>query len=345
MRQVRNWIFLAVFIAFFGVGVKSQNSSLTSTLRTPVERVFSRRKRWLLFPRGAQIKFTVSVSKRLLALYPRGLNFVIEAATYYPLPSARIDLIPKRLRKPTTKAPMPSGPTRLNLIGIPGSLIKYRAKPATRAPMVQRIDYNASSLQWLPPSVARIPPNPPPKWIKYHRPEYLHRYQWTPQKHQKYVEKYAKPRYPATKWHNRRTYFNKPGHWSRYGRDIELNHELHGCCDEEDTDEFVDSPHYVNYRNRRDLFGHFEGLSKILGIDMKTCIMRAMCDSKRFLMPPGYSLFHDILRIILTFPTINGLQDDYSRMMKADFETCDAFLQNKCPISLLDWLLSSKRSL
>ncbi|XP_075145036.1 uncharacterized protein LOC142220056 [Haematobia irritans] len=349
MNLARSWLFLAIYFAFSGSRVDTYNSSLTSTLRTPVERIFSRRKRWLLFPKGSHLKFTVAVSKRLLAIHPKGLNFVLEAALYYPMPTARIDLIPKRFRKPTTKAPKVRGPTPLNLIGIPGSLIKYRAKPATRPPLVQRIDYNVSSLKWLPSTVANYSAVPP-KWAKYNTPQYLHQYQWTPSKQEKYVQTYTNTKYPANKWYNWRRHYNKSNHWSRYGRNIEFdenekNSQHYDEKEEEEWDNCEDASHYANYRSRRDLFGHFEGLTKILGIDMKSCIMRAMCDSKRFLMPPGYSLVHDIVRVIFKFPTVNGYEDDYSRIMKQDYETCDGFLRRKCPFSVLDLFLNSKRSL
>lgn len=100
---------------------------------------------------------------------------------------------------------------------------------------------------------------------------------------------------------------------------------------------------------------------------MKSCILRAVCDSKRFLLPPGYSMIQDILRVIFTyvflfplviqkfqinlsfgnrlrFPTINGLQDDYSRIMASDYQTCDKDIHHKCPFSILDWVLNSKNS-
>ncbi|KAI8121763.1 hypothetical protein CVS40_7247 [Lucilia cuprina] len=339
-----------------------------STLRPVVERVFSRKKRWMLFPKGANLKFTLNVSKRLLAMYPKGFNFNFEAAIYYPMPSARIDLIPKRFRKPTTKAPAPKGPTPLYLVGIPGSLIKYRAKPATKPAKVQRIDQNISSLQWVSSPSASLSNtyyNKSQEWSKYSSPEYLKNYQWTPEKQQKYVNKYFDYNNKWSRWSsNTRTpqsvqnpsFNNQWNPRPRYSRDVADVDDLFSSIDDyhhkeyepiyfEDLEPFEDSPHYHSYRGRRELFHHFEGFSKILGIDMKSCILRAVCDSKRFLLPPGYSMIQDILRVVFTFPTINGLKDDYTRIMEADYETCDAHVHNKCPLSILDWLLNSKKSL
>lgn len=42
-------------------------------------------------------------------------------------------------------------------------------------------------------------------------------------------------------------------------------------------------------------------ISYSLGVDMKSCILRAVCDCKRFLLPPGYSMIQDILRVVFTY--------------------------------------------
>lgn len=247
MRQAHFLLYLSVLTSATALAAETGNSSLTTTLRTPVERVFSRRKRWLLFPKGSALKFTMSISKRLLALYPKGLNFNMEAAVYYPMPTARIDLIPRRFRKPTTKAPKPKGTTPLSLIGIPGSLIKFRAKPATRPPIVQRLDLNASAFQWAPTATS---PQIPPKWSKYSSPEYLNKYQWTPAKQEKYVDKYAN-----AEWNRWQPHYNQTNHWGNYGRHQQQHADT--------LDHFDYSPHYNSYRGRRDLFDQFAGLTKM----------------------------------------------------------------------------------
>lgn len=252
----------------------STETNQQSTLRPVMERVFSRKKRWMIFPKGANLKFTVNVSKRLLAMYPKGFNFNLEAAVYYPMPSARIDLIPKRFRKPTTKKPIPKGPTPLYLVGIPGSLIKYRAKPATKPPKVQRIDQNVTSLQWAPsPSpYSNLYYNNSQKWSKYNSPEYLKSYQWSPEKQQKYVNKYVKYKNkwlsnPGTPQVIHPSTYNSWNPRSRYDRDVDNVNDNHDMEYEpiyfEDLEQFEDSPHYHSYRGRRELFHHFEGLSNM----------------------------------------------------------------------------------
>lgn len=288
MRFTRSLIYSLVLshltICVVLVQAQASNAALKSTLKPVVERVFSRKKRWMLFPKGANCKFTLNVSKRLLAMYPKGFNFNLEAAVYYPMPSARIDLIPRRFRKPTTPKP-PAKPTPLNLIGIPGSLIKYRAKPATKPPKVQRIDHNITSLQWIngsPLSSALTWPslnsyNNSQKWSKYSSPAYLKNYQWSPVKQQKYVNKYSN-------YHNDNNDNKKWNRWSsvphnnwnsraRYGRDAENLYDVPFINDYtdmeyeptyfEDLEPFEESPHYHAYRGRRELFHHFEGLSNM----------------------------------------------------------------------------------
>ena len=268
--------------------VKAQASDavLKSTLKPVVERVFSRKKRWMLFPKGANCKFTLNVSKRLLAMYPKGFNFNFEAAVYYPMPSARIDLIPRRFRKPTTPKP-PAKPTPLNLIGIPGSLIKYRAKPATKPPKVQRIDHNITTLQWingppLSPSLTwpSLSYNNSQKWSKYSSPAYLKNYQWSPEKQQKYVKKYSNfysnnnNNNGNKKWNRWSSVpYNNWNSRTRYGRDAENAYAIPFINDYtdieyepiyfEDLEPFEESPHYYAYRGRRELFHHFEGLSNM----------------------------------------------------------------------------------
>lgn len=308
--RVKSFLVLYLFSIFWTNCVFGEtNLNVTnqkSTLRPTVERVFSRKKRWMIFPKGANLKFTLNVSKRLLAMYPKGFNFNLEAAVYYPMPSARIDLIPKRFRKPTTKAPAPTGTTPLYLIGIPGSLIKYRAKPATKPAKVQRIDENVANLKWIsspsyngyynktlqskwsnklssqkwlssPSSNLYYNNSQPYKWSKYNSPAYLKNYQWSPEKQQKYVNRYSNGNNKWNRWSRptRPTYSSANAKWNsrpRYGRDIDeavaLTENFEDTSDYEpiyfeDLEPFEDHPHYHSYRGRRELFHHFEGLSKM----------------------------------------------------------------------------------
>lgn len=43
------------------------------------------------------------------------------------------------------------------------------------------------------------------------------------------------------------------------------------------------------------------------------------------------------------FPTKTGLEDEYSRIVQADYETCDHKLKNACPFNVLSWLMGQKQ--
>ncbi|XP_050318089.1 uncharacterized protein LOC126751678 [Bactrocera neohumeralis] len=386
----------------------------TTTLRPIVERVFSRKKRFLLAPAKTRLKFTMQLGKKLLATYPSGFNFNIEMALYYPMITSRLDLIPKRLRPTTTPKPKPKGPTPPLIIQIPGSLIRYKGKPAAKPAKVQRIDESNRPLLWVDtkpvePLIVPVAPAAPPtspvskyytqpykwqQWSKYGAPGYAQRYEWSPAK--QWPDKQPHWLSQDTKWSKWTTTplpwtsskkwqknTNKWQQWehtqaagdgfiqgSRWKRDTENAEEpkplgsddfneadLSSIDVLEELDEieplYMHFPeledhyewkHYHNYRDRRQLYHQLHGLSNILGIDLKSCIMRAICDCKRFLLPPGYSLAQDILRVMFTFPTKTGLEDDYSRIVQADYETCDHQLKNACPFNVLSWLMGQKQS-
>ncbi|XP_014096763.3 uncharacterized protein [Bactrocera oleae] len=380
----------------------------TTTLRPIVERVFSRKKRFLLAPAKTRLKFTMQLSKRLLARYPSGFNFNIEAALYYPMITSRLDLIPKRLRPKTTPKPKPKGPTPPLIIQIPGSLIRYKGKPAAKPAKVQRIDESGQPLQWVDtkpveplvaPQTSAVSqyytqPYKWQQWSKYGAPAYAQRYEWSPAKQwpDKRPDwlsqdmKWSKWTTTPLPWASNKKWEQNTNKWpqweqkqvagdrwiqgSRWKRDTENGDkpnplesddfnedDLNSVNVSEELDEieplYMHFPeledhhewkYYHNYRDRRQLYHQLHGLSNFLGIDLKSCIMRAICDCKRFLLPPGYSLAQDILRVMFTFPTKTGLEDEYSRIVQADYETCDHKLKNACPFNVLSWLMGQKQS-
>lgn len=251
-----------------------------SELKAAVNRVFSRKRRALLFPPGSFVKFTCSFATGLIATYPKGITFVLEEALYFPIPGTLEDVYPKRFRpKTTTKKPekLPD-----SIVYIPGTDWRFKAqtlpKPKWRQPppKTHRIDdvSYANPFKWQ-------------QWSQYSKfPEKNH--QW--QNHQWNgwnQEKVSKWTTPSPKW-------------NRYS-------------------EAWNSHHIRGHRDRRDLFDRFSKLSKMwvkgmpifkhiinhiifnsIGIDVKSCILRTICDSKRLLLPPGYSMLHDMLRLIFT---------------------------------------------
>ncbi|KAH8336357.1 hypothetical protein KR059_004061 [Drosophila kikkawai] len=102
------------------------------------------------------------------------------------------------------------------------------------------------------------------------------------------------------------------------------------------------SHHYYGHRDRRALFDRFTKLSSLFGIDVKSCILRTICDSKRLLLPPGYSMLQDMLRVVFTLPRLDGLEDDYTRIMDRAADDCASELKSNCNMNLLIWLLSGR---
>ncbi|BFF90383.1 uncharacterized protein DMAD_08919 [Drosophila madeirensis] len=103
------------------------------------------------------------------------------------------------------------------------------------------------------------------------------------------------------------------------------------------------SHHYHGHRDRRDLFERFNRLSSLFKMDLKSCILRTICDSKRLLLPLGYSQLQDMLRLVFTMPRLDGVEDEYSRLMDQHAEGCAADLKTKCNMNLLIWLLSGRK--
>ncbi|KAH8268710.1 hypothetical protein KR026_012165 [Drosophila bipectinata] len=294
---------MLVLLAGFWPSLAEKNSKLkkTSELKAAVERVFSRKRRALLFPPGSFVKFTCSFATGLIATYPKGITFVLEEALYFPIPGTLEDIYPKRFRpKTTTKKPekLPD-----SIVYIPGTDWRFKA-------------------QTLPKPKWR---QPPPKTPRIHDESYANPFKW------QQWSQYSK--YSDQKWQNHQwkgwnqekvSKWTTPSpKWNRYS-------------------EAWNSHHVRGHRDRRDLFDRFNKLSTLIGIDVKSCILRTICDSKRLLLPPGYSMLHDMLRLIFTLPRLDGLKDEYSRIMDRDPDECSEELKTKCNMNFLIWLLSGR---
>ncbi|XP_022211439.2 uncharacterized protein LOC111066839 [Drosophila obscura] len=252
-------------------------------LNSIVERVFTRKRRAVLFPPGSFLKFTCNLATGLLATYPRGITFVLEEAVYFPVPGSVNDLYPKRYLPKTTKKPEQLADS---YVYIPGTDWRFKAQTLPQPKWRQS-----------PPKTHRIDDESyanPAKWQQWN--EYATQQQ---QKWQKWIT-------PAPKW----------SAWQ--------------------------SHQYPGHRDRRDLFERFNKLSSLLNLDIKACILRTMCDSKRLLLPPGYSMLQDMLRVVFTMPRLDGLEDEYSRLMDQAADGCAAELKTKCNMNLLIWLLSGR---
>ncbi|KAH8363449.1 hypothetical protein KR084_010496 [Drosophila pseudotakahashii] len=291
MLRAKLFILLLLYAAFGPNLGEDLGRSKKSELRDVVPRVFSRRRRAVLFPPGSFVKFTCSFATGLLATYPKGINFVLEEAVYFPIPGAVEDIYPKRfLPKTTTKKPEKLTDS---IAYIPGTDWRFKAQTLPKPKWIQ----------------------PPPKTHRIDDDSYANPFKWQQWQSYKWKgfdenkAKWSKWTTPSPKWGTK---------WS---------HEFH---------------HYHGRRDRRSLFDRFTKLSSLIGIDVKSCILRTICDSKRLLLPPGYSMLQDMLRVVFTMPRLDGLEDEYSRIMDQEPDDCAADLKTKCNMNLLIWLLSGR---
>ncbi|EDW83398.1 uncharacterized protein Dwil_GK22338 [Drosophila willistoni] len=322
-------VFLIVIFEFvvFCVLAKKNRTELNHV----VERVFSRPKRFVLFPKGSNLKFTGSFSKGLLAKYPSGVAMNIEEACYYPVPSSREDVYPKRFRPRTTTTPKPKTTTEPTYVWIPGTNWRFKATPLKKPKPLrlnQRIDLRPAAPSYVKPE----------KWAQWAK--YGQRYEnWTPP-----VQKYEKHTQPGkwSKWTTESPKWNRRWYRSAENTPYDPDMVTYEHISYPDLEEVADSPHYHGHRDRRQLFEQFEGFSKLFGMSTKACVMRAICDSKRMLLPQGYSMIQDIVRLIFTLPTISGVDDDYSTTMRMSPENCDLQFREQCKFNILAWFLSGK---
>ncbi|XP_017140233.1 uncharacterized protein LOC108154472 [Drosophila miranda] len=319
-----------------------------------VERVFSRRKRFVLFPPGSNLKFTGQLSKGLISAFPKGVAMNIEQACYYPVPTKREDVYPKRYRARTTTTQKPKTPTVPTYVWIPGTNWRFKATPLKK-PTPMRLH---SRIDVRPPRPTYVDPGRWQQWSKYGQ-----RYEnWSPAAHK--YEKYSQPE-RWSKWTTESPQWSKRWHRSvvngeYYDPEVTPYQDVRSVASEHFVDPYdpdmaphmpkhypelehvEDWRHYNGHRDRRQLFEHFDGFSKLLGIDIKACVLRAICDSKRLLLPQGYSMIQDIVRLIFTLPTISGVEDDYSRTMRLEPDDCDRQFRDSCKVNILAWLLGGK---
>ncbi|KAH8312364.1 hypothetical protein KR044_010439 [Drosophila immigrans] len=315
MLRARIYVFLLLLSLCQG---ETQLSPKTH-LKPAHERVFSRKKRAIIFPPGSFVKFTCNFSKGLLSSYPRGINFNLEEAVYFPIPGTRDDLYPKRFLPKTT--PKPKTAPAETYVYIPGTDWRFKAvalpkkKPQVQPPKTQRIDVGGfeNPHKWQ-------------QWAKYGASQ-AEKWKTTANKQWSNKNKWSKWITPAPRW---------TSDWSnQWQRKNPIRQQTQRTLPN-------DSRYYHGHRDRRQLFDHFSGLSSLFGFDVKSCILRTICDSKRLLLPPGYSMLQDMLRLVFTMPRLDGMDDDYTRIMSRDADQCAQDLKTKCNMSLLIWLLSGR---
>ncbi|CAH1728848.1 unnamed protein product [Chironomus riparius] len=111
-------------------------------------------------------------------------------------------------------------------------------------------------------------------------------------------------------------------------------------ADNKELDE--DWEHYYAHRDRRDLYDRIVNASPMNSNFVRNCLLRTMCEVQHFLHPKGYSLLHDMLRVIFTVPIKDDMDDDYSNAVRAGDQDCVHFYSKNCPVSILALLLHAK---
>lgn len=94
---MRNLTFLFV-VLWFILKIHMFCSANGNVTRYPnfLERVLLRKRRFVVYPPGAGIIISFSMSKALELKYPRGINIVLECDFYYPLQMKIADWYPKK---------------------------------------------------------------------------------------------------------------------------------------------------------------------------------------------------------------------------------------------------------
>ncbi|XP_055850983.1 uncharacterized protein LOC129915430 [Episyrphus balteatus] len=99
------------------------------------------------------------------------------------------------------------------------------------------------------------------------------------------------------------------------------------------------------YRERRGIFEHVEGFGKKLGISLRSCILRAICEIKTQLLPEGESFINDVARIFFTIPTNHeNKDDDFVQMALEDNVDCVRRFMVSCPHSPLRYFFDNFRA-
>uniref|UniRef100_A0A182Q4P5 Uncharacterized protein n=1 Tax=Anopheles farauti TaxID=69004 RepID=A0A182Q4P5_9DIPT len=320
-------------------------------------KVLDRKKRFLLFPPGANILLTSSFGKGLVFRGPAGYVAIGELDLYYPLPDykyhasalklGKIAMYPPEPKKPAPPPPpppppKPSPPEHDHHDGgelTPAEVEQYlEDHPETYVPPgwgKDRADWNANTLQyntnyWAAP-------------VRTDQP-----YQYRTNTLDRYLGS-AGPENPGSGYYG----------WSETPYDRHRRSVLERALDSEQEDDHErskwlsgeafnishvnDWEHFHHYRDRRALFNHLEeSIGSITGFHMKECILRSICEAKNMLPPPGRSMTMDIFRLLFSFPLNEALSDDYSNAMRDDTLDCRARYASGCPISLLDLVLFGK---
>ncbi|CAD7092359.1 unnamed protein product [Hermetia illucens] len=290
------------------------------------------------------MKITVAVGKAVIATYPTGHNLSLELSVYYPLPTKLEEWYPRRYRerlKMATKKPM----------------VPPKMPMSVKNSLISRIDhdriYYEGGASYIPGThwANRAP-------VLYSAPKYSADRVWINKDYNKFRKRLPFSRNPSfpesIKWGQYLTKEWKPT-TQKYRKPIPVknmlsNYRFAHKFDDNDRsrvsfDEqylFENNKNFERYyrahKDRRDLYNYIEQIGKNYGFDLKACILRAICESKRYLLPMGHSLIQDIIRIAFTLPSDRSILDEYSKTQES--QECEGAFDERCPFSIIDMALN-----
>ncbi|XP_058448796.1 uncharacterized protein LOC131428769 [Malaya genurostris] len=303
----------------------------------------SRKKRFLLFPPGGSLLVTASALKGLLYKAPGGNVLVAELDMFHPLPDYRYRFSAFRL----------------------GEVAMLPTEPPKKPPATTGMPQVTSPIPKDPNEIHEVSPEELKEYLTKHpeayvspgynkdRSDWNHRLTYQDVKHQILSDRFKPSNYYNNQFHqpyksklwnyDSNNHLQRNFYRSKRSLDEGMDTEW-----EEELDFFNISHHrewegYYHYRERRELYHTLEnGIEDRFGIPIKSCIMRAICETKNLLPPSGKSMIIDIARIMFSVPLKEDLEDDYSEAMRDRNVDCQVVYNNKCPISLLQLMLFGK---
>ncbi|KAG5672415.1 hypothetical protein PVAND_002546 [Polypedilum vanderplanki] len=339
--------------------VKCQEQKLSVTENVTVydrsfHKVLSRRRRFLLWRPGSNVLLTASLVKPLAFRRPTGHNLIIEWDIFYPLPSSwRVPKKPKPKPPPppptTTELPIepveswtspkevwqPDGGWTNDVIAqINADNQKNAAdRRIWQSPLNKQISDKQSNgiikSQSFAPVSLKLNPlldyNRPWQQSQLNRNDFNFNQRYFQSNRQLPLSFQSLPS-PTSNMQQRRHNFVRK---SRASNSF-------------DGDDDEDWEHFYAHRDRRDLYERIQNISPLNSVFIRSCLLRTMCEVQHFLHPRGYSLLHDMLRVVFTIPIKDDMNDDYSNAMRANDQDCVEFYKDNCPVSLLALFLHTR---
>ncbi|XP_026326172.1 uncharacterized protein LOC113234865 [Hyposmocoma kahamanoa] len=96
----------------------------------------------------------------------------------------------------------------------------------------------------------------------------------------------------------------------------------------------------LHHRQKREIWERFQEALYLHNFDGYSCLLKSVCEAKLYILPPGRSLVHDLLRVVFSAPVH---EDEFREEMGGLYEklydpsVCETV--HECPISILQFML------